>query len=78
MAVEKDYRLVGLVKRRTLFTVQIRKTGGRVIGKEVSRKSGQSALLRKLDRLVSISRYKRENAEVWVDDGLIVDVKVPV
>lgn len=75
MVVEKDYRLVGLVKRRTLFTVQIRKIGGRVIGKEVSRKH---ALSKKLEKLVSMSRYKRNNAQVWVDDGQIVDIKVPI
>ncbi len=75
MAVEKDYRLVGLVKRRTLFTVQIRKAGGRVVGKEISRKH---ALSKKLDKLVSMSRYKRQNAAVWVDGDQIVDIKLPL
>jgi len=75
MVVEKDYRLVGLVKRKTLFTVQIRKAGGRVLGKEISRKH---ALSKKLDKLVSMSRYKRQNTSVWVDEGQIVDIKVPL
>ncbi|MBI4440958.1 hypothetical protein HY639_02210 [Candidatus Woesearchaeota archaeon] len=74
MAVEKTYRLDGLVKRKTLFTVHIRRNNGQRFGVEVP---VNSPIGKKLNSLIKLRFHQRKNVPVWMDAGEIVDVVVP-